>query len=273
MQKRLFFLLLFSYAAATGYSQVQISGKVVQSSGEAIPYVNIGIKNKNTGTVSGETGAFSIQLKPEHIADTLTFSCIGYEELHLPVQQIISEKRNLFYLNPKITELKEVVLGNKPRKQKTIGTKSVNPLLWGNATSKDGTDIIEMCKRFDLKSSAAIEKLHVYLKGVTTPSVTFRIHFYEVKNDMPGERLTEQLILYKKDIDNGWLEMDLTSLDLVFDDDFFVSIEFLPLQPAKGYSFSYGGQVGGGLFTRESSLGTWKKSSGATISMYLTVTQ
>jgi hypothetical protein len=273
MKKRVHFLLLFCFWLTAGYSQIQISGNVLQSSGEAIPYVNIGIKNKNTGTVSTETGAFSLQLKPENSTDTLTFSCIGYEALHLPIQQIINEKRNQFYLNPKITELKEVVLGNKLRKHKTVGTKSVNPLFWGSATSKDGKDIIEMCKRFDLKSSAEIEKLHVYLKGVTTRSVTFRIHFYEVKDDMPGERLTETLILCKKDIDNGWLEIDLTSWDLVMEDAFFVSIEFLPLQQAKGYSFSYGGQVGGSVYTRESSLGAWKKNSGVTMSLYLTVKQ
>lgn len=273
MQQEFYCLLFFISFVTAGYAQVHISGKVLQPSGEPVAYVNIGIKNKNTGTVSGETGLFSIQLKPENQGDTLTFSCTGFEELNIPVRQVVAEQRDLFYLKPRITELKEVVIGARQLKRKTVGTKSVNPLLWGNATSKDGKDIIEMCKRINIKTTTYLESLHVYLKGVSTRQVIFRVHFYEVKEDQPGERLVDKMILCKKDIDNGWLEIDLTDQDLVMEEDFFVSIEFLPVQPARGYSFSYGGQMGGSLYARHSSLGRWEKNSGATIAMYLTVKQ
>jgi hypothetical protein len=273
MRKTVFlFPLLFCLLSST-YAQTIINGKVLQTSEQAIPYVNIGIKGKNIGTISTEDGAFSLHLKTENAKDTLTFSCIGFEELSLPIQKIIQEKNSVFYLKEKILELKEVVISNQKPKIKNIGTKSTNPFLWGSATSKDGKDIVEMGKLIKIKKTSEIQQLSVYLKGIYTNSVTFRINFYGVKDEMPAERLIEKQILCKKDLSKGWLEIDLTEYDLVFEKDFFVGIEFLPEKDSKGYLFSYGGQMGGSTLTRTSSLGTWKKTSGVTISMYLTVKQ
>lgn len=193
--------------------------------------------------------------------------------MSLPIQQIIQEKTGIFYLKEKFSELKEVVISAKMPKTQKIGTKSTNPLLWGSATSKDGKDVVEMGKFVELKKTSKILKLNVNLKGISTDSATFRINFYGVKDEMPAERIVEKNILYKKGLSKGWLEIDLTEYDLVFDNDFVVAIEFLPEKDSKGYSFSYGGQMGGSTLTRTSSLGTWKKMNGASVSMYLTVKQ
>jgi len=255
------------------YAQTILTGVVQQTNQQPITYVNIGIKNKNIGTVANENGEFSLSLKAENTQDTLTFSCVGFEEMNMPIQQIMQEKTAVFYLKEKVLALQEVVVVQQKPKIKTIGTKSTNPFLWGSATSKDGKDIVEMGKLIEIKKTSEIQKLNVYLKGITTDSATFRINFYAVKDEMPTERICEKNIFCKKKLDKGWLEIDLTEYDLIFEKDFVVAIEFLPEKNSKGYAFAYGGQFGGSTFSRTVSLGTWNRMKGASISMYVTVKQ
>lgn len=269
-----FFILIFScFIFSHIQAQYLIKGYVLQYSSRAISYVNIGIKGKNKGAVSTEKGDFSLSLQDENMKDTLTFSCIGFEELSLPIQKIVKEKTSVFFLKEKISQLKEVVIISQKSKIKNIGTKSTNPFLWGSATSNDGKDVVEMGKFVGLKKMSKIQNLNVYLKGIDTDSASFRINFYDIKNEMPAERIIDKQIFCIKDLRKGWLEIDLTDFDLVFENDFVVAIEFLPKNDGNNYSFSYGGQMGGSTLIRTSSLGTWKKIKGASISMYLTIKQ
>jgi len=73
----LLFIYLIFYSVA--FSQTY-SGKLVdRHSGLPIPYANIGIVNKNIGTVSNANGEFKIELNIKEDNDTLFISCIGYE--------------------------------------------------------------------------------------------------------------------------------------------------------------------------------------------------
>jgi hypothetical protein len=271
--RQLLLFLFFQFVVMITYAQSTINGRVLQNSQAIISYVNIGIKGKNIGTVSNEKGDFSLSIKNENRQDTLVFSCIGFEELSLPIQKIIQENISDFYLKEKVLEINEVVISSQKSKLKVIGTKSTNPLLWGSASSKDGKDIVEMGKIIELNKKTELQKMHIYLKGINTDSAMFRINFYAIKDEMPAERLNKKNILYKKKLSNGWLEIDLTEYNLVFENDFVVSIEFLPQKDSKGYSFWYGGQMGGSTLIRTSSLGTWKKMKGASVSIYLTAKQ
>lgn len=59
-------------------AQVTVSGVVTASGGQsALPFVNIGIKGKNIGTMSQPEGMFSLVIPASHENDTLTFSMVG----------------------------------------------------------------------------------------------------------------------------------------------------------------------------------------------------
>ena len=76
-----FFLLL----AACGYAQGQepVRGIVVDSvTLNALPSVNIQIKNGSTGTQTNDKGSFSIVANAD---DTLEFTLVGYKRLELPL--------------------------------------------------------------------------------------------------------------------------------------------------------------------------------------------
>lgn len=257
----------------TGYAQIALKGKVIQLSGTPVPFANIGIRGKNVGTISDSDGSFLLQLKPGCEKDTLTVSCIGFEEVSKPICLMMSESVSEFRLTEKIRQLDEVVITSRKPKVRRIGVQTVNPLLWGNATSKDGNDIIEMGKLISIRKPATLRQTSIYLKGVTIDSATFRINFYSVKNNLPDQRLTERAILVRANIKKGWLHTDLTPYSLAFDRDFFITYEFLPTQKRQKYVFSYGGQFGSGSVSRQSSLGNWEQISGAGLSCYVTVQQ
>ena len=89
---------------------------------EPLPFVNIGIINKNIGTVSKSDGFFSIPLKNSEKKDMIRFSMIGYKSL----SQSINSFSNEYYigdtilLEPEDFALPEIVLTDKNWKYKKI---------------------------------------------------------------------------------------------------------------------------------------------------------
>ena len=267
-------LFLFLTFTCSCFGQIRISGTVKQSDSSILPYVNIGIKLKNIGTITNENGQFAVEIPKQFLKDTLTFSYVGFEELNVPIQSIVHSSMHVFLLNPKTTQLAEIIVKSKQLKQKNIGTKSHNPFLWGSAQSKDKNDIIEFAKFINIKNNfSRIQNVHIYLGGVTVDTATFRINFYNVINGLPGNKIIDKNIIERMPIKKGWLTIDLTKENIVLDQNFFVSFEFMPEKKFSKYVFSYGGQVGGNYILRKSSLGNWEKGSGVSLSAYVTLLQ
>ncbi|MDP1844741.1 MAG: carboxypeptidase-like regulatory domain-containing protein [Sediminibacterium sp.] len=226
-----------------------------------IEFVNIGILNKNKGTVSNLEGAFSLTLSKEFSSDSLTISHINYNTIKIPINNF---NNKTILLKPRIVELSEVVISNKKRKSKKIGVKSYNPFLWLGAFSKD-MDIIENAQRINIsEKSVKVKFVNIYLRaGFKSDSSFVRINFYKNVNEAPGEKIIFHNIIQKKRVEPGWLQIDLTKDNIYLDEDFFVGVEFIPdfknplevyigaiLSKGKGYS-------------RKSSQGKWEKIQGA----------
>jgi hypothetical protein len=85
--------------------------------------------------------------------------------------------------------------------------------------------------------------------------------------------------LVRTPIQNGWLNIDLSKYALQMQTDFYLGFEFLPSKPLAAPTskqrpiFSYGAQFGGSAISRTSSLGAWKRETGASLSAYVTVLQ
>ena len=77
-----------------------LTGRVQAHGGKvAIPFVNIRIRGKNTGTVADESGSFSLRVPLRLATDTLTFSAVGYEEQAVAIAQLT--KHQTFSLQKK----------------------------------------------------------------------------------------------------------------------------------------------------------------------------
>ena len=273
--------LLFGNALPTFAQGILLTGRVqAEGNKAAIPYVNIGIKGKNTGTTADENGEFSLRIPPSLINDTLTFSAIGFREQALSVAKISVDQQQLFVLAEKPTALNEVVVLGRTAKTRRIGTTTHNPVLWGRVMKNETHDMVEFAKLIPLANTPSeLVQAHIFLRYPTVDTVVFRLNFYRAADGLPAERLIERPVLVRTAIQNGWLSIDLTKYAITLKTDFFLGFEFLPEKPLavptfkQGPVFSYGGQFGGAAISRTSSLGTWKRESGASLSAYVTVRQ
>ena len=268
-------MLVFTALGSALAQAGQLAGVVqARRTGQPLPFVSIGIRGKNVGTVADARGAFQLQIPAAHARDTLTFSAIGYQEQRLPLAPLAAGQKLLIQLIEKAADLPEVVVRGRPQKVRRLGTTSHNPLLWGSVASRETHDINEFTKLITLRGlPAQLVSAHIFLRRPTVDTVTFRLNFYGLAQDLPGARVVEQTILVRSPIRNGWLTIDLTRYALTLQQDFYLGFEFLPDSQGREPAFSYGAQFGGSAVLRHSSLGAWRREFGASLAAYVTVQQ
>lgn len=268
----LFLLLLALHAEA---QSIKLQGKVLATdNGTGLPYVNIGIRNKNTGTASDEKGDFILALPEERLQDTLTFSAIGYEELSVPVRELAQRKPLEVKLQEKEHLLQEVEVHSRKLRTRKLGITGRLPVVWGSPENKDDKDVYEFANFIQVKGKPTeLLSAHFYLTSTKLDSALFRINFYKNENGLPGERLVEKSIVQRLTTQDGWISINLQPYDIYTEEDFYLGIEYLPTAGVDKFAISLGGKLGGSSYTRKSSLGSWEKFVGASLSGYVTVRQ
>lgn len=245
------------------YSQeIKMSGVIIDSeTKKPIEFVNIGILNKNLGTVSDLEGKFDFNISIKFIKDSITISHINYYSVKIP---IIESKNQVIFLIPRTNELSEIILSNRKKSSRKIGVKTFNPLLWLKGISIDN-DIIENSQRINIPhKTVRVKFVNIYLrKGFESDSTYVRINFYKNSNNEPGERIIFQNIIQKKKIKTGWLQIDLTQDSIYLEEDFFIGVEFMP-NFERTQDVYIGAILSKGKgFSRRSSQGKWNKLQGA----------
>ena len=253
------FLILWSLKVD---AQIQISGIIVNvETKEPVEFANIGIANANRGTVSNEEGKFKLEITKELSGESITISHINYYPEKIPVKNLES---GTIHLRPRTNELAEVVVFPGKKRQRKIGVKSYNPLLWLRASSQ-ASDIIENAQRINIPNKLVrVNLVNLYLReGFQTDSSYIRINFYRNVNDTPGEKIFFENLVQKKKITPGWIQMNLRENYVYLKEDFFVGVEFLP--DFKNPKEVYLGAIltKGKGYSRNSSQGSWKKLQGA----------
>ena len=218
-------LVLFAFSLLASSTFAQIRGKCVDQYGKGIPYVNISIKEKSIGTVSNLNGDFFIENSFIKENDAIIFSHLNFEKKTIEIPL----KTNEIQLVTKIESLKEVVVSNRKRKfkEKIVGTKTETENIVTCFTSNNlGTEIgkiitVKKNKVYDLKS------VQFNIPDFQYKSVTFRINFYEIKNDtisLIKENGKDNIIKITK---SGMVKFDLTDQYLSFEKDFLVAVEWI----------------------------------------------
>jgi hypothetical protein len=226
-----------------------------------IEFVNIGILNRNKGTVSNIKGEFNLGVSNKFLNDSLTISHVNYYPVRIPIGNF---KNETIFLDPRTNELSEVIVTNKRKRNRKIGVKSYNPLLWLGAISED-MDIIENAQRINIPDKTVrVKYVNIYLRtGFKSDSSFVRINFYKNVDNKPGEKIVFENIVHKKKIEPGWLQIDLTKRYIYLEEDFFVGVEFIPdfKNPLEVYIGAI--LTKGKGYSRRSSQGQWNKLHGA----------
>jgi len=116
MKASILFFLLTAHIIKAQF----ISGKILDASTQQpLPYVNIGVLNKNLGTVSDEYGDFSLKLNPELLLDTLRFSMIGFGKKDFVVKDYLVQEKveNIILLHEEALLLEGVTIVRKKKKK------------------------------------------------------------------------------------------------------------------------------------------------------------
>jgi len=217
----LLFLITFNMFA----QKKNISGEIKDSQSNSIlEYVNIGIANKNTGTVSNSKGIFNLRLNDKVTAnDTIVFSHVGYKSKKIIVNQL-KQENNLILLEPSDNMLKEVVIKFKQPKTKQFGRSSKGlSLMHSNfyyAFDKDVDDRLSREKgmKFKIKKDCKVNDFNFNITANEFKSVKFRLNFYKIENDLPTNLIVDKDIIFEiKNGFRGLYTLDLKPYDIYLD--------------------------------------------------------
>ena len=244
------------------YCQIQVKGKIASTeNASSLPFVNIGIKTKNIGTISREDGAFTIEIPHANLSDTLTFSLVGYDDYSIAVKQIDPQKELFIKLREKSFLLDEVVIQGHKLVEKKYGIKKTGSLIHFTDGIFQKDDSFEIGQVINLgNKTAKITSLNLHLNSSRKDSASFRINFYRYNEDenTPTSRIFNKSIIQRHPIKAGWLKFDLSDYNVRLEGKVFASVEFIPENKDVSKIF-YEVKIGGSSksFFRRSSLGQW----------------
>lgn len=273
MSKYVLFLLVLILNYVSSFGQTELIGQVIDASTkEPIPYVNIGLVDENIGTVSDEQGYFQLEIDPlQYGQSNLRFSMIGFESKTYVLQEYLQKELLIIPLTEESTELEEVIVYTKRTQFETkiLGNKTTSKFIYAAFTSnKLGNEMGFVVRK--RKRPMILKKFNISLVENDYGLIRFRLNFYSVKNGLPTSTLLKENIIIETDATSGIVSKDLAPYEIVIDEDFFVSIEWIEdLGPGKLY-FS-GGFFGSPLIAREVSQGTWSKVGSGSVGMNLEV--
>jgi len=275
----LLFLITFNMFA----QKKNISGEIKDSQSNSIlEYVNIGIANKNTGTVSNSKGIFNLRLNDKVTAnDTIVFSHVGYKSKKIIVNQL-KQENNLILLEPSDNMLKEVVIKFKQPKTKQFGRSSKGlSLMHSNfyyAFDKDVDDRLSREKgmKFKIKKDCKVNDFNFNITANEFKSVKFRLNFYKIENDLPTNLIVDKDIIFEiKNGFRGLYTLDLKPYDIYIDKemgDIAVTIQWIESvkenEESKFLAISTAMSATETSFYREKNMSSWHKS-GQSLTFYL----
>jgi len=271
------FFCLLTMAVLCAQAQ-KLSGTVLDAqTNKPLPYVHIGVLNKNMGVISAENGKFEIDLSKADKNDQLLFSMLGYEVVKKDVAYI----SNLAYLEVKLVQrpeqLKEAVVHSKRQKPIKLGRSNPSHTTIGHSGTAElglggewGLQILNKRKKY------WIDNVQFHLRFNTVDSILFRIQIYSVKAGLPHESLLAHEAFVTSHANQHWIVKDFEQDNLILDEDVIVTFEVVRIWWSKKsdnqFFITYGkGYQEGKSFSRASSLDKWAIGERPPVTMFMTV--
>ena len=198
-----------------------VTGKIVDENERPIPYVNIGISEKNIGTLSDPDGSFEITLPSAILNDSLIFSSIGFETLKFRVSKLAMVSSPIsIQINSKAILLKEVTVSEKKLSKKVArlgwmggkdGVLPLDTIMGGGAVAL----LVE-----SPRTPFHIEKLQVRLMYNAKDTLKLRFHVYAFDSikRQPGKELLTREIILKENKRFGWLRFELSNENILLNE-------------------------------------------------------
>jgi len=230
--KKLNFLLIFLLYSAF---QSQIVTGIVFSKEEnqPIPYVKIGVEKDNLGTISDNTGKFSLDLSKTSVNKNIRIEVSGYEPFSMNVGSFIKQNPQQIFLQEKVQNIKEVKLVPKKLVDKNWGVNTKTKSVIYNVNPEfDKTNFLgETALQFNTKKKAKIRNINLNIAQFNSKDpVVMRYAIYNDENNLPGKSLLDEEItveLTADKIKDGVFSLDVNDQNIWVKGKFYVGIEFL----------------------------------------------
>jgi hypothetical protein len=272
MSVRLIVLFIFAVSVNT-FAQNKVEGIVRDSNTKmALPYANIGIVNKNIGTVSDSIGRFRLEISAGNINDTLKVSYVGYKPKVWRVSQVIEflAAQPVIDLEETAIKLPHLTIVDKKLKTVDLGNSTRSKKFRGGFTNSElGNELGVVIK---IKKPTMLMTFNTTVVANTSDSMKFRLNIYDVRKGLPNDRILQEQIVFPIETKAGNFSLDLSSYKIVMTDDFFVSLELIENygRPKTGSVLFSAGFLGNPLLVRQTSQGSWKKYSAISVGFNLT---
>lgn len=216
--------LLFLLAVSNSIiaQEKKVVGRIVDAeTKQAIPYVNIGVFQKNIGTVSDEHGKFELRFSGNSVAsDSIIFSHIGYQTVTYVRSQLLNPVGDIA-LYPASKLLQEVSIKPKKTVKKFLGRKGKGlGLMHYNFYTfyeKEVDDRLgkEAGVLLPVKKDCFLNELQMHISSNEFSSLKFRLNLYKVVDGMPTQLMMPQEVIFEiKDAYVGLYRLDLRSYNL-----------------------------------------------------------
>lgn len=261
-----FFFLLF--APEVVFCQL-FEGRVIvhEDNNSGVAYVNVGIIGKNVGTVTDQSGNFSIYLDKIYDKDSIRFSMIGYESRSFLVRAFKDNAIKTIYLGPKSYSLTEVKITYHKAREIRLGIPVTSEALKsGFAENNLGSELGVMLKT---RGKVKLEDINLNVATCTYDSVTYRLNIYQTIDEIEYKNILTQpiYISFSKDKIDKPITLALGKYSIIVEGDILVTLE-LYKDLGEGKLLFYTQYFISYTYHKKTSEGKWTKAPGA-IGMYL----
>lgn len=161
------------------YSRTVVS----KSTREPIIYANVGVINRNLGTVTDTLGNFSLNIPKEYITDTIMISCVGF----IPQKFAVKDIKNIpdtILLAVDTIILSEVVVKPQRIKHKTAGRKGSGGFIFIEV-EKDRAAGQGLATPLKVKNRAWLKEIGftIVTEANYLSHMKFRVNFYRKENN------------------------------------------------------------------------------------------
>jgi hypothetical protein len=262
-----------------------ITGNVFDASnGEPLVYASIGVMETSVGTITDEKGNFKLEVKNLPNQSAVRFSMIGFKAQTFTIEEL-AIKGNAIRLENETYKLPEIIV-SPGGKLKDVGTTSFshkNICGWGGTDFGKGWEI---GTKIDLGDTPKrLKSLHIRVYRQSYDSSLFRLHLRNIVDNLPANELLKTNILVSISKETGWIAIDLSMYNLVFEGEIALSLEWIKvagidlnkLITSKGSKQSFPAvtfnakQKEGLTFTKWGTEAKWAIHDNRSPSIYLTV--
>ena len=181
-----------------------IKGKLVDlNSHEVLAYANIGVPDKNMGTVSRRDGSFEMPVSAEFLTDSLKISMIGYQSRVLSISNLIQTTKPLVIaLERYTTSLQEVFVTQKKPVLKTLGNTTTSTFVSVGLPLKFlGSEI---GVKINLgKNPVWLKSFAFNISSSRLDTAVFRLNIYNFKNGRSLREYTSKKYTGHRGKENG----------------------------------------------------------------------